>query len=46
MLIFHYISNDYDTGTDYGNDGAASTKNSDKKDISRFFGPPPLNQCW
>ena len=31
MLIFHYLSNDDDTGTEFGNDGEAQTKNSDKK---------------
>ena len=28
ILIFHYLSNDVDTGTEYGNNGAAPRKNS------------------
>ena len=46
MLIFHYLSNDDDTGTEYGNDVAAPTKNSDEKMLVGFLVPPPPNQCW
>ena len=41
MLMFHYSSNDDDTGNKYGNDGAAPTKNSDEKMLVGFLDPSP-----
>ena len=31
VLMIHYLSNDDDTGSEFGNNGAALTKNSKKK---------------
>ena len=42
LLIIHYLSNDDDTGTEYGNDGKAQTKNSQKKYYSVLLTPLPL----
>ena len=42
VLMFHYSSNDDDTGNKYGNDGAAPTKNSDEKMLVGFLDPLPL----
>ena len=43
VLIIYYLSNDDDTGTRYSNDGAAPTKNSQKKFQSIFCTPPLIN---
>ena len=40
ILIFHYLSNDVDTGTEYGNNGAAPTKKFDTKILFDIFDPP------
>ena len=46
MFVFHYLSNDDNTGTDSGNDGESPTKKSGKKVFVGFLPPPPPNQCW
>ena len=38
--MIHYLSNDDDTGTEYGNNGAAPTKKSDTKMLVGFLTPP------
>ena len=43
VLIIYYLNNDDDTGTRYSNDGAAPTKNSQKKFQSIFCTPPLIN---
>ena len=40
--MIHYLSNDDDTGSEFGNDGSALTKNSLKKCLLVFCDPLPL----
>ena len=39
LLIIYYLSNEDDTGNEYGNDGKAQTKIL-TKNFTRFFAPP------